>query len=426
MKILVLSQYWYPENGVPQRRWSWLTDILQRTGHQIVVVAPPPHYRRPVSLKEWVSERGFANSQKVETGRAGETIQRTGYFPSGRSLTRRIFNQGWTAACMVGTLVRRTGYLRTFNPDLIIGTVPALPTAAVTYLASRVFDAPYVMDLRDAWPALFRESQRWNAGTGPASLREKLLRRGPFQILLFATERMLEAALGRASGIITTSSVLEKYVASQYSVPTATVRNVFPGPFLARRQSRVTSERTLNVLYAGTLGRAQKLDNALLAAKIAQDRGVKIALKFVGDGAARETLKRRASELGVNLHLDHQLDPESLDSYYEWADTALVHLTEWNSLKAAVPSKAYELMSNRIHISGVVSGETATLISTLNAGDIVEPNDPDALAQLWVDLATDRCRLEVGESGRRWVKQQRDIEAPAAILGLLQQIKGAQ
>ena len=48
MRILLVTQYWYPENGVPQRRWSWLAKILIDAGHEVCVVAPPPRNSRSI------------------------------------------------------------------------------------------------------------------------------------------------------------------------------------------------------------------------------------------------------------------------------------------------------------------------------------------------------------------------------------------
>lgn len=423
MKILVLSQYWHPENGVPQRRWKWLTEVLLSAGHDVSVLAPPPHYKRSISLRQWLNSGGMFPKVNVENGPNGEIIFRSGYFPSGKSLSKRILNQAWAASSMVFAIMRPTGPLRTYRPDLVIGTVPALPTAAVAFLAAKKYAVPYVIDLRDAWPALFKESSSWNEGTGAPSIRERLMKRGPFQLLVLATEKMIGTVLDRASGVITTSTDLARTVAQKHGVPTATVRNVFPSPCFPRERRSNRSNRQLNVLYAGTLGRAQKLENALIAAKMAGDSGVNVVLKFVGDGATWDALIDQAAELDIEFSLEHHRAPEALKSYYDWSDTALVHLTEWESLETAVPSKTYELMTNGIHISGVVRGETARLITELGAGDIVPPNDPSALARLWIELVRDRARLEVSEKGKRWVESQRTETAPVALLGLLRAAK---
>lgn len=428
MKILVLSQYWHPENGVPQRRWAWLTEILQGAGHEVLVVAPPPHYKRSIPMKAWLRGGGLVPTLHADTGPNGERIMRSGYFPSGRSLARRIVNQGWTAMAMIVGLISNSE-VRRFQPDIVLGTVPALPTSVVAFLAAKRLRAPYVIDLRDAWPALFRESSEWDAGTSNEPKRARLLLRVPFRLLLWFSETALNAVLHRAAGIITTSSNLERELRTAMNKPTATVRNVFPSAVFpdagAVRASRAQpgEARALNVLYAGTLGRAQKLENALIAAKHAEAQGVHISLRFVGEGATFEALKQAAQRHGVDLDLQHQHDPHDLRDYYAWADTALVHLTDWESLKVAVPSKTYELMANGIHISAVIAGETEQIVRTLHAGHVVPPSDPQALADLWVELARNPQQLEVTDEGRKWVEYQRDTVAPAALLGFFEQVR---
>ena len=415
MKILVLSQYWHPENGVPQRRWSWLSSVLADAGHEVTVVAPPPHYKRRIGLNEWIKDRGFSPSKGLSKGPSGELILRTGYFPSGRGLTRRIFNQGWNALGMargVWTLRHRKKY----QPDLIIGTVPAIPTAGVAFYSSLKFRAPYIIDLRDAWPALFDERQNWNEGVGQKSLRERVLSWGAFPMMVGITKGCLNFILSRADFIITTSELLSRDISSDLQVRSETVRNVFPSPQFRQTVEDSRKNNELNVLYAGTLGRAQKLENALNAAKIAENEGVAVRIRLVGDGAAWDALADRADELGIHVEMHHQKKPEDLGADYDWADTALVHLTDWASLKWAVPSKTYELMTNQIHITGVVVGETADIIQRFEAGDVVPPGQPDELAKLWVGLAQNRQRLKVAARGREWVELERSVDAPATLL----------
>ena len=390
------------------------------------VVAPPPHYKRTVAFKTWFAQRGFSAAFREELGLNGEIVYRSGYFPSGTSLGRRILNQGWTAAAMMIGLLRNRE-IRDFKPDLVIGTVPALPTSVVTFIAARRLNVPYILDLRDAWPALFRESKQWNAGTGQRSPRETILLRTPFQVLIALTEWSLSFVMARCAGLSTTSSSLERQLKTELNKPTATVRNVFPSVSASRDRTRESDRGPrLHVLYAGTLGRAQKLENALIAAKLAQDEGVEVSLRFVGEGATWGPLQQTAEELAIDLDLQHQHAPDELQKSYRWADTALVHLTNWDSLEVAVPSKTYELMANQIHISGVVAGETARLIETLHAGDVVPPENPRALADLWVALAREPERLNVSDRGRTWVEYQREEVAPAAFLNFVEQVGNRQ
>lgn len=429
MRILLITQYWEPENGVPQRRWSWLTNALEDASHEVLIVAPPPHYLRNVSMREWFAQKGFRAREEFRGGDPDRVILRSGYVPGGTSLTQKVFNQAAVAAGGLHVVFHRTGKLKNFQPDIVVGTVPAIPTAFVTAVSAWRFKVPYVIDLRDAWPELLTVADRWNASTGKPSLRQRVLAKGPLQVAIRTTDIWLTRVLRRAAAVVSTSSYLaqdlQKRSNSRQRV--CTVRNVFPPETLIRKQPRLEGpQNELNVLYAGTLGRAQNLANALHAAKMAQDAGVHVKLRFVGAGAAKSELIETAERLGVNAVFEQRRGAELLKECYEWADTALVHLTDWAPLLNAVPSKTYELMVQGLHISGVVAGETAEIIRTLHAGDVVPPENPQALADLWVSLARNRSRLAVNDAGARWVHQERETSAPATLVECLEWVHASR
>lgn len=429
MRILLITQYWAPENGIPQRRWAWLTQILEEAGHEVLVVAPPPHYLRGIGFREWVKQKGYRSKLEIRDETRNTAMVRSGYIPGGASITQKTINQIAVAFGGLRAITKRNGHVSRFQPQIVIGTVPALPTAFVTAVAAARFKIPYVIDLRDAWPELLTEADRWNAATGKPSLRQKVLTKGPLQLAVRVTDFGLKRLLGRASGVISTSSYLAKDLETRRHRPlrTWTIRNVFPPETLiVKKPTSVGSTSTLNVLYAGTLGRAQNLSNALRASQIANRSGVKVQLRFVGAGAAKKELMEEASSMDIPVTFENRRDATLLEECYQWADTALVHLTDWVPLSNAVPSKTYELMNQRLHISGVVTGETASIIESLGAGDVVRPEDPEALAQLWIVLARNRYRLRVPTCGSRWVEQQRMEVAPRALLECIDWVSGIE
>ena len=422
LQIIVISQYWYPENGVPQRRWGWLAEILKEQGHSVTVVAPPAHYDRKMSFPRWVKARGFLPRKETELGPSGERIVRCGFFPGGTSLTVRALNQAAVALGASQVLLISRGSLKGYRPDLIFGTVPALPTSAVTWLASKRFRAPYVIDLRDAWPDLLEESDSWNEGTGKKSFRQRVLSFGLLQIVSWLTQRVLYRSMREADAIISTSSELAEdlrqrpvLMRNRTTPPVFTIRNVFPAASKFETDRGVDTPEGLRVLYAGTIGRAQDLQNAIEALRLCIQQGVDVRLRFVGSGAAKSELQRISKDLGSAVSFEPRHPADSLEEYYQWADTALVHLANWEPLKRTVPSKVYELMEAGIHISAVVQGEAASIISKSNAGSVVVPNDPKALAELWTQLVRDPKRLEVSDVGQDWVKQQRSVETPRIL-----------
>lgn len=225
-----------------------------------------------------------------------------------------------------------------------------------------------------------------------------------------------------ADAIISTSSELAKDLRQRVVLmrngttpPVFTIRNVFPVATKLKTNSNLDTSGALRVLYAGTIGRAQDLQNAVDALRLCIQQGVDVRLRFVGSGAAKSELQRISKDLGSAVSFEPRHPANSLEEYYQWADTALVHLADWEPLRRTVPSKVYELMEAGIHISAVVQGEAASIITGLNAGTVVRPNDPNALAELWTQLVREPKGLEVSDSGAIWVKKQRSAETPRTL-----------
>lgn len=407
MRILLVTEHWYPESNVPQRRWVWLSDLLSRSGHELYVLTPKSHLSTEVKTDCGNQEQ---KPQVIRTpGRGG-----------GASITRRAFGQGLTA---VGSIYGAFHALRRGElprPDVVVGTVPGIPTTFVAHIIAKATRSPLVLDIRDAWPDLLNYSSAWNAGVGSPSLFERAVRLGPLQAVIFIVEKLMIRSISQAELVMTTSSVLasqfEKRFENHEKAPrVVTIRNVFP-PFVRvpDRVQRIPTEE-LRVIYAGKVGRAQMLGNAIEAAHLAGAAGVPLSLRIIGSGAALISVTQLAKDLEVNAEFFGAMEPEELSDQYRWADTALVHLADWEPLEATVPSKTFELINAGIHISGVVGGETAELLTELEVGDPVPPSDPQALANLWIDLWRNPERLVVSSRGRVRIEQERDEKIPRIL-----------
>lgn len=396
--------------------------MLRDAGHEVVVVTPKPNYRfnsgARCSLSELLPKVG------VELGPSGETIIRTGSIQFGESLVARVTAQAVMALqslFCIGVHAKEV-----VKADAVIGTIPAIPTAFLAWFVSLVLGVPYAIDLRDAWPDLMKNSASWNASLGKSKSKTAFAK-GIKRVLTRVVAPALNRVIRGARCIVVTSADLKRQLEADFvdlepGIPAPhvyTIRNVFPHHSTRSVVNRTVEPGTLNVLYAGTLGRAQNLANAIRAAKIARTQGVDVRLRFVGTGAARDYLVGLAKSLDVEVEFYSFNPPELLNEHYSWADTALVHLTDWEPLGRAVPSKTFELMALGIHITGVVEGETKRLIEMLRAGDTAAPEDPHALASLWGNLSRNPDMLSVGPEGREWVFRQREEIVPARIIEII-------
>ena len=365
-RILLLTQHFPPEENAPAVRWSWLSDALVAHGFEVKVLTA-----------SW-------GGCGTERPKPGLTIRRIKNTVSGRGIVKRLLNETIVAA---KTLLVTAGQGR---PDAVIASVPPLTSLPLACLLAARYRCPLVCDLRDAWPELLDNWREWNQdGVDPPRHHR------PQQVLLSSVFRLLSRWLQclqrRAELVVTTSERYATAVRERTGKKVICVRNIpvagatsYPAPDLSGE---------LRVLYLGNIGRAQHFATAIRAAALAKESGTSLTLRVVGDGAQAQACRRLAARLNAPVEFHGKIPRTEVPDHYAWADTILVMLREWYPLTMTVPSKLYEALASGRHVSASVAGETADIIASTKAGDIVAPKDPVALARLWSGLAADRSRL---------------------------------
>lgn len=393
LRILLLCHYWAPEVGAPQRRWQWLSQGLVERGHELAVLTPAPHYPGGVLLDDapWLLPGA------VRRDVSGAMVHRTAFRPYDVGLGGRSLDQAVASAdaLRIG-LARFRGSMR---PDVIVGSVPGLPTLPVALSLGAVMHRPVVAELRDAWPDILDSGDQWDGSTSPQHGARQL-----GTSVSAAARRLTSAAVSawqrQASAVVTTTESFAAVLAQRGVERAVTIRNtaaaVAPVPPLQVDRA----DPRLRVLYLGTVGRAQGLVSAVKATRLAQDTGTPMVLRVVGDGAELAAVRQEAERLAAPVEVLPPVPATQVAAHYTWADSVLVSLQDWPAMRLTVPSKLYEVLKVGRHISGAVCGEAAQVISDSGGGDVVAPQDPAALAALWGALARDRSRLQVSGADR--------------------------
>lgn len=417
MRIVLLSHYYYPEVGAPQRRWRILVDHLRAAGHQVLTVAPHPHY--PYSDRD-----GFFDSQvgrgrrrvamrlggTWDTGVDGERILRVPYLHSGASMARQMLDQTVSACGAMSAVVDR---LRgRMKPDVIVSTTPALPFLLAGDALSRILRVPHVAEVRDAWPDLISEMNLVTGALGtylPSTLTNSLEHRFLPNLLTRAQRRaaivvvttdgfrhrleergvtaevvrsgVSPAELEGASGLTATGAI---------PLISPSVESVSGSGASSGRRGSVGSSLGLNLLYVGTVGRSQDLGTSIRA--LSRTDGVR--LRIVGDGVDAAALKQIAADHRVPVEFYAQHAGAELAAHWDWADAGLVSLSSLESYECTVPSKLYSLMARRIPVLGVVAGESADIITATAAGEVAKPGDTEDVAEAMLRM---RDRIMAGE-----------------------------
>lgn len=401
MRLLIITHVWEPEIGVPQRRWAWLTSALTSGGHQVDVVAPPPHYPTGRLQSDRLRHRTLRNGP----GDNGEHVWRTMYVRHDRGLLARMLDEAVAMAAGFFVSHRR---IRNNRPHLLVATAPPLPAIVTAAVLGKVHRIPVLMDVRDTWPDLLDYVHTSRSHNGKPEGRH--IRRLLFGLLSPIGRRAINWGLRRADGVITTSQSFGKMLHQRGIRRTLCVYNVagLPSEEISPPPEK---SRSLHVLYAGTTGRAQELASALRAISQARSTGADIRLRIIGGGAHMRTLRKNAQRLKLPVEFLRRVPREEIASHYEWADTVLVQLQSWSALRAAIPSKIFEVMAYGRHITASLDGESAVIIRESGAGDCVPAQDEMALSELLVELYRNRSRLFVQGNGRAWLEEHANPNA---------------
>ena len=423
MRILLLTHYWAPEVGAPQRRWNRLAEALISRGHELAVLAPAPHYPGGRLLPGG----GAHVAGSIRRDVTGAMVHRTIFRPYGNAVCGRGVDQMVTAADSVRLGVAR--FRGGNRPDVILGSVPGLPTLPAALAVGRVLHRPVVVELRDAWPDLLLSAGQWSEPAACPSAVAQARRVCGMNVVSRGTRSLLPPLITRleqeAAAVVTTTDSFARVLRSRGVRHVVTVRNTGATvPMERTGAGRHRPNGTLNVLYLGTVGRAQGLGFAVRAAHIAQRDGTPVVLRIVGDGAQLQEVAALARRLGAPVEIHPPVPWSEVAQHYAWADTALVSLQNWPAMCVTVPSKLYEIMSAGVHVCASVDGEARRIVEDAGCGDVTAPQDPQALASLWSTLAADRSRLDV-TGGRRWLADHADAEVMTdRYESLLRQVAG--
>ncbi|SMX95641.1 Glycosyltransferase involved in cell wall bisynthesis [Brevibacterium sp. Mu109] len=408
MRILLFTHYYEPEIGAPQRRWRGLVREFVEHGHEVAVCAPIAHYphRRADAL---AVERPPV--WRWTDGRQGETVLRVPYVPSSGTIPGQLIDQ--SVSSLASALAAVT--MRGVRPDVLISTTPGLPMPFVASAVASALRIPHIAEVRDAWPDLIADSslvRRALGGQLPAGAAQWLESS--------ALPAVFHSALRSADALVATTESFAAALRGRDMPPVTVVRNTSDVSAWPPRAARRRVGTDLHILYVGTVGRSQDLESVVRA--VADVTGVH--LRIVGAGAQWEELRGLASTLTDRIEFFPQTTGAALESHWAWAHTGLVSLADVPSFERTVPSKLVSVMARRVHVTGVVAGEAASMIRTSSGGSVSHPGDAGQLRRLLTALRDDPDSTLVDDRPLAWLRDHASPRAAAATyLNLLEEVR---
>ncbi len=390
LRIVLVSQYFPPEVGATQTRMQTFAEYLASRGHDVTVIAEFPNHPRGIMLPSYrgkLIEVDRSNPYRVVRVWVKTSKEKT-------QLTRLSFYLSFMAlATAVAPVAGRA--------DVVVATTPPLFTAMAGVAIARLNRAPFVLDVRDLWPAAATSLRQISPGweTRAAEIIERRMYRAAAAVTAVTRPFCAHIDAMRGDG---NSTVL---------LPNGTIEQFFvDGDIDDAYRLGVGRDRFL-ATFAGTLGIAQALPTLVDAAALLDGEA---DITLVGDGPMRDSLQAIVEEKGLdNVHFHPQLPLDEIPRVLAASDALLVPLSAHPTFEQFVPSKLTDYMATGRPVIVSAAGEAARILEIAGAGLAVPPEDPEALAGAIRELAADRERAaEMGRRGRQFASHRlRSVQA---------------
>ncbi|MGQ3117508.1 MAG: glycosyltransferase family 4 protein [Hydrogenophaga sp.] len=391
MRILVVSQYFWPENF----RVNDLVQEWTKRGHAVTVLTGKPNYPAGQVFPAFRD-----NPAQFDTYH-GARVVRAPMLARAQGSLRLALNY---LSYVVGASLAGPWRLRgeafdtvfVFEPSPITVGLPAI-------LMGRLKRAPVVFWVLDLWPETL-------AAIGVV--------RSPR--LLGAVGRLVSFIYNRCTLVLGQSRGFQASIA-QYCADPGKIRYfpswsepVFAQDLVAPAPEVPPLPGAFSVLFAGNIGEAQDLPAVVEAATRLKDNP-RVRWLIIGDGRKSDWLQEEVRRRGLEerVLLLGRYPVERMPSFYAHADALLVSLKKDPVFSLTIPGKVQSYLQSGIPLLGMLDGEGAHVIRSAQAGLVCEAGDAAGLADAALAMAamTPDERRAMGSNGRVYAKNEFDRDA---------------
>ena len=406
MKILIVSQYFYPENF----RINDLVCGLIERGHKVTVLTGQPNYPQG----KFVSGYGWFGPRREQIFKAN--IMRVPLIARGNGGAFRLMLNYLSFAFFgcLGVLFQ----LRGCFDVIFVFEISPVTIGFPAILARKKFRAPILFWVLDLWPDSLKAV---NALQSPALLRvlDKMV-----SWIYARCARILVSSKAFTSDIVAHGKLVRdvhyfpNWIEPEYKNP--------PTPFdkggdghrldlvLNPPLSKGVGGFCFRIIYAGNIGEAQGFSSILEAIKKVARIFPEVRWVVAGNGRMLDWVRQEIDNCGLNNCVTFlgQLAPEKMPALLATADALLLSLKPDPVFDKTVPGKVQSYLAAGRPILAMIDGEGANIIEESKAGFVGPAGNSHALVQNIRNLielsAKEQERL--GDNGRQYARKHFERE----------------
>lgn len=380
MKILVVSQYYFPE----QFRITDICEELVRKNNEVTVVTGLPNY------PEGEIYPGYEKTFNKKTIINGVNVIRCNLRPRHKGVKNLILNY-------LSFVIEAQKVLSHVVPDfdlIYIYEVSPITTALPAIWYKNKFKIPIYLYCLDIWPECVRDVQNGHALMSlhnPVYVVAKILSKYVYKNvdIIGVKCEFFSDYLNNVCNINRDKMLL------LYEHAENTYLSISESP---------NDNGIIDFMFLGNIGESQNCD-LLIEAFSRTNYKNKAKLHFVGDGSYASKLKTIVKEKKLSediiFHGKHSLS--EINSFYEYADVCLLSLSSSTASGLTPPGKLYSYLASSRPIVGMINGSAKDVIEKANCGFVVKDRDVDALTCVMQKIINNpTCLNGLGLNGRKY------------------------
>lgn len=381
MRILIVSQYFWPENF----KINDLAVALKTRGYEVVILTGKPNYPQGKFFKGY----GFFSPHKESY--KGIDVYRVPIFPrgngSGIGLLLNYLSFVFFGSLFI--LFHRKKY------DLSITYAISPITQAFPALVHKLFFKSKVyIWLQDLWPESVVAAGKVNSG-----------------LAMYLLNKMVRTIYKNCDKVLVqseafTESVINKGMKESdiHYIPNW-AEDVFTSSVIFADPAKFNLPDGFKIVFAGNIGEAQDFESLIKAASLTKEY-TDIKWVFVGNGRKKHWVQEqiKLKKLEKTVFLPGSFPLEDMPTLYAQADILLISLKDKDIFSMTIPVKLQPYMASGKPIAGMLNGIGAELISKANCGFACPAGDYVSLSGLVMKAyqMNQSLLLELGLNGKNY------------------------
>lgn len=357
MKVLYVSQFYYPERAAGAFRAVDNSKIWSEAGNDITVFTTYPNFPTGEIFK------GYSN-KLISREKIGEvTVIRNKIIPTKNTtkLKRAISSISFMLYSIYNIIFNNNQIGKDF--DMVLGTSGTILAPIIAYIFAIKNKLPFILELRDI------------------TYEQILAVYNGKKTLLYYLVKFIELYLcKRANKVIVVTNGFRE-ILIKHGIEDKKIEVIPNGAIIENKEQEkikyLKDKETITLSYIGNIGGSQNLFRVIDVFSDIKIENKKKQLLIIGDGGKKEELKRYIEKKKINnINILDGMEYSKLSKYYDESDFCIVSLNNNKKFTGTIPSKIFTIMQKKKAVIFLgPKGEASDIVEKAKCGMIYNSLD---------------------------------------------------